>query len=81
MTEVQVWILSGVLSFALAIFLILFRNWTSKQDGLIEAINELRLTIVKQSEQLKILFNMNNDTKAEIKELDRRINKIEQKIN
>ncbi len=81
MSEVQVWVLSGVVGFTITLLLILFRSWLNKSDKLISAINDLKVVIAQQSVQLKTLFNFNDDVKEEIKEHDKRISKIEQKLN
>ncbi len=77
MSDIQVWILGGIVSVAFSVFLLLFKSWLSKSDTLISAINELKITIVKQSEQLKVLFEMNNETKLIVRELEKRVGQLE----
>ncbi len=81
MAEVQVWILTAVVGFFMSIFLMLFKNWMSdqkeQQRKVVDVINELRLTLVEQQSQMKTLFNNHINTRADIKELNRRIDKVE----
>ncbi len=78
MSEVQVWVLSGVVSVALALFLILFRNWINNQRDSAKDIRDLRDVIIRQSEQLKTLFMIQNDIKTDVRNLEKRVGKLEQ---
>ncbi len=83
MSEVQVWVLSGVVGVALTLFLILFKNWINNQqenhrDNLL-ALSELKNEIVRQSEQLKTLFMIQDDIKSDVHNLEKRVIKLEQK--
>ncbi len=81
MEKVQLWVLSGVVGFiaALALILIpiLIKGWSNRQSDLATAINELRLVLVKQGEQLKTLFDHHVDFNTDLKEVEKRVAKLE----
>ncbi len=77
MTEIQVWILSGLVGLFVMVGLVLLKGWVSQQAQLLEAINSLKQSIAVQNEQLRTLFNERINNRSEIKELDRRVGKLE----
>ena len=76
LTEVYIWILSGVLGFLLTFFIIIARivarNVGDKFDVLAKAIQDLSNLTVQQTEQIKTLF-MNKD------ETNKRLNNVDNK--
>ncbi len=79
MENVQVWVLSGVLGVVVMVFSVLFKNWVSNQEKLVSAINKLEIAITQQSEQLKTLIQSTSEHARELKDLDRRVVKLEQR--
>ncbi|MCG8474183.1 MAG: hypothetical protein MI784_01685 [Cytophagales bacterium] len=77
MNELQVWVLSGVLGVFGSLLLILFKKWLTDTSKIIELINQLRLELVKQNEQLKTLFSTSLLQKEELKGLEKRILELE----
>ncbi len=75
--ETQVWILTGVLAFLVSVLLLLLKHWLNQQSELLDAIRGLGEAIASQSQQLETLFHERINTKSEIKELDRRVGKLE----
>ncbi len=75
--EIQVWLLSGVLAFLVSVLLLLLKHWLNQQGELLDAIRGLEKAIASQSQQLETLFHERINTKSEIKELDRRVGKLE----
>ncbi len=75
--ETQIWVLSGLLTFAFTVIMALFRSWLNGQGKLLDAINDLRKTIAVQNEQLKTLFNERINMRADIKEVERRVGELE----
>ena len=77
MNELQVGVLSGVLGVFGSLLLILFKKWLTDTSKIIELINQLRLELVKQNEQLKTLFSTSLVQKEELKGLEKRILELE----
>ncbi len=77
MTEVQIWVLTGLVTFFIAVLMVLFRNWLGQQGKLLAAIQELEKAIVLQNQQLKTLFNERINNRAEIKEIESRVRELE----
>ncbi len=77
MAEIQVWVFGGIVSVAFSIFLILFRSWLNKSEKLAIAIDELRISIVKQNERIETLFRDNNERRRAIEKIEARVSTLE----
>lgn len=75
--EIYNWILSGVVGFFVAIFIMVIRNKLTNDSKVVDAINSLKLEVVKQNERIKTLFDSNINTKADIKTLKGKVEGIE----
>ncbi len=76
----QIWVLTGLVAFCIAILMILFKSWLVKQTKLLEAINTLKQTIAVQNEQVKTLFNERINNRSDIKEIYTRVSKLEKDL-
>lgn len=77
--QVQVvnWALSGIAGFLIALVLMLIRNKLTNDAKIVEAINSLKLEVVKQNERITTLFQSNINTKADIKQLKEKVGNLE----
>ncbi|MFV0505892.1 MAG: hypothetical protein ACK5L5_04165 [Bacteroidales bacterium] len=79
--ETQVWILTSVVGVFMSIFLILFKSWMTdqktQQKEIVQSLNDLRETLIKEQAQVKTLFDNNINRREEIRELDNRLTKVE----
>ncbi|BDD11657.1 hypothetical protein FUAX_40890 (plasmid) [Fulvitalea axinellae] len=78
--ETQVWVLGGVAGFLVAVLLLLFRVFLQNMGSLKTLINEIRMELVKQNEQLKTLFNKAIDQKEKVDRLEGRVAEVEREI-
>ncbi|BDD10873.1 hypothetical protein FUAX_33050 [Fulvitalea axinellae] len=78
--ETQVWVLGGVAGFLVAVLLLLFRVFLQNMGSLKTLINEIRMELVKQNEQLKTLFNKAIDQKEKVDRLEERVAEVEREI-
>lgn len=74
------WIaITAVLGFVVTVLLIVFKEWLSNNKKILDALQDLKLEVVRQNEKLKTLFHQNLNLKAELKALEKKVEKIEHK--